>query len=180
MIINKFDIVLERLNEDARLWRNLDFVRAQMMYTSIITEEEHDDWFAKINNDQNFYFIAKENDNPIAIVNLKNVENNCAEAGIFLISEGNKKSMVVAKVAMALVDFGFLDLNLDYLYSRVKYANKSAIALNSKFGALAVPEKSNPEFIFFVFERDRYFSTTDMMRLRFTRLRDNKDHLDLP
>ncbi len=61
MIIKKYGITLERLTEAdielVRQHRNSELIRRRMFYQNQITEEEQKKWFAKINNDLNYYFL---------------------------------------------------------------------------------------------------------------------------
>jgi hypothetical protein len=62
VLISKYDVTLHRLSkakiELVRQWRNDPKISQYMIYREIITLEQQEKWFERINNDKNYYFIT--------------------------------------------------------------------------------------------------------------------------
>lgn len=120
--------------ELVRLWRNLDRIRNTMVYKDIITPEQQLRWFNNLSQDSDFYFLIIFNDDPIGLVNLKNVNKSSAEAGVF-IGEESFDGMGYAFVAVFLINyFAFNILHLEKLVATILDENKSAIRFNKSLG----------------------------------------------
>lgn len=90
MIIRQYGIEYERLKESdielVRYWRNQSFIRETMQFNSIITKEMQLEWFKRINNAFNYYFLIIVNNEKIGLINCKdsNINSRTAEGGIFI------------------------------------------------------------------------------------------------
>lgn len=120
--------------ELVRCWRNSDRVRKTMVYKEIITPEQQLNWFNNLSAESDHYFLILFKGEPIGLVNLKNVNDSAAEAGVFI---GNESfdGKGYAFVAVFLINyFAFSVLNLDKLVATIIDDNKPAIRFNRSFG----------------------------------------------
>ena len=117
-----------------RRWRNSDRVRKTMVYQEIITPEQQLNWFNNLSAESDYYFLILFKGEPIGLVNLKNVNDSRAEAGVFI---GNESfdGKGYAFVAVFLINyFAFSVLNLDKLVATIIDGNKPAIRFNNSLG----------------------------------------------
>jgi RimJ/RimL family protein N-acetyltransferase len=137
---DRYGIKLHRLTvgkvELVRNWRNDPKISRFMFYKEYITPEMQLEWFNKINNDLNYYFIIEYNSEEIGLVNVKNVEKEkkCGEGGIFIYEEKYLNSDVPFRASFCYHDFAFEELKLDYLYGRIIPDNKRAVQFNKALG----------------------------------------------
>jgi len=140
MRIEGYGIALERLTLDKiellRNWRNDPKIQQYMEYREYITPEMQRNWFDRINNKYNYYFIITCDGKDIGLVNLKNIdyERKCAEPGIFIYEDEYLNGDTGIRAAVLNTDFAFETLNLKYLYGHVLKTNKRAVRFNSLFG----------------------------------------------
>jgi RimJ/RimL family protein N-acetyltransferase len=140
MELQGYGITLKRLTLDKiemlRNWRNDPKIQQYMEYREYITPEMQRQWFDRINNEHNYYFIISIDNNEIGLVNLKDIdyERKCAEPGIFIYEDAYLNGDVGIRAALLNTDFAFQTLNLDFLYGHVLKSNKRAIRFNSVFG----------------------------------------------
>ena len=73
MIIKGYGIELHRLQESdietVRNWRNADYIRDQMQYKEIISQEQQLEWFKKVNTVNNNYMLIKAEGESIGVIN---------------------------------------------------------------------------------------------------------------
>ncbi|MDW8210556.1 MAG: GNAT family N-acetyltransferase [Cytophagales bacterium] len=140
MILENYQIKLKRVEfedlEYIRIARNSDFVRKNMIYQKIISKKEQQEWFKKINNPENFYFVIIHKSEKVGLINLKdvNMENKSAEGGIFLFSREFASNDISMRASIMLTDFGFYELNLKKILNRVRKDNILAIRFNKAIG----------------------------------------------
>jgi hypothetical protein len=153
MIITKYGITLERINhthlEKLRTWRNSSYVRNQMFYQEKITPKMQEQWFNDLNPFTNYYFIATYNKKEVGVINIKNIENNAGEGGIFLINDKFENAEIVPRMIVCFNDFVFYQLELEYIWSKVKQSNKKAISSSIAQGCIKVASMSTEETIYF-------------------------------
>lgn len=141
MIIEKYSIVLRRLEsiEDVELvrqWRNSFEVSQFMIFKDYITPEMQTNWFTKINNDKNYYFIIEVQGVKIGLTNIKDIdyETRQTEGGIFIAIPKYRKGFAGVQAVMAMFDFTFGDLGLKTILSHILPDNHKIIAFNKKLG----------------------------------------------
>ena len=141
MELNSYGITLQRLNinkiELIRNWRNDPKISQYMFSKDFITSEMQLEWFNKINNEFNFYFILKYNNEEIGLFNIKNIDyiKKCGETGSFIYEDKFLGSEVPFRATYCLLDFIFEELKLDYVHGQMLPNNKNAIKFNKFFGA---------------------------------------------
>ncbi|MCQ2309949.1 MAG: GNAT family N-acetyltransferase [Bacteroidales bacterium] len=140
MEITKYGVTLRRLTEDKiellRNWRNDPKIQQYMEYREYITPEMQKKWFAKINNEHNFYFIIEYDGKEIGMTNLKDIDyqKGIAEPGIFIYDDSYLNTPLAFMVSCSISDFGFEDLGLSTFYGHVLKDNKRAKRFNKALG----------------------------------------------
>lgn len=140
MEFSKYSVTLKRLTEDkielVRQWRNDPKISQYMEYREHITAEMQKKWFAKVNNDQNYYFIICYKDREIGLTNVKNVDRDkgTGEGGIFIYEDSYLNTDVPFRVIFALNDFCFEELKLESMVAHIMSDNKRAIDFNVLLG----------------------------------------------
>src|SRR4051812_30685 len=73
--------------ELVRGWRNDPAISRYMEFREHITAEMQRQWFGRINNDRNYYFVIEANGERLGVINLKDIDRDrrTGEAGVFLI-----------------------------------------------------------------------------------------------
>jgi UDP-4-amino-4,6-dideoxy-N-acetyl-beta-L-altrosamine N-acetyltransferase len=162
-IFQRYDILLERLSLDkielVRNWRNDPKISQYMDFKEYISPEMQLNWFNKINNDNNYYFIAVFKSENIGLVNIKDIDyiNKCGEPGIFVYKDKYLNSDVGFRMALCNMDFAFEFLKLEYLYGHIMANNKRAIRYNKAFGYLLDVNQDNYEKQRYKLTKERYF-----------------------
>lgn len=163
MVIEKYGVVLKRLTQDkiemVRVWRNSPSISQFMEYRETITPEMQREWFKKINNDKNFYFIINYDSKEIGLINLKDVDyiNKVAECGIFIYEKDFLNSTISIRSTLTICDYAFEYLKLDSIITHVLSDNKNAITYNKFFGSILEP---NQEMVYnqrYVRKREDYY-----------------------
>ncbi|MCQ2975200.1 MAG: GNAT family N-acetyltransferase [Bacteroidales bacterium] len=151
MELSKYGVTLKRLTEDkielVRQWRNNPKIQQYMEYREYITEEMQKNWFQKINNDNNYYFIIVYNNKEIGLINIKNIdyEKGTGEPGIFIWDDEYINSDVTIRASCCQGDFIWNTLKLNELHIHVLKSNKRAIQYNKFFGYELTKNQENKE-----------------------------------
>jgi RimJ/RimL family protein N-acetyltransferase len=160
MEFEKYNIKLVRLEEQyiesLRNWRNSDYVRSQMLYNEYITSEMQKKWFDQLDKDKNYYFIVYNNSEPVGVMQIKNIENNRGEGGIFLTDQKYENTDVVARMILCFNDFIFYELKIECIYSQVKITNKKALSSSISQGCIRNEAKSTNEVVYFELFPENY------------------------
>lgn len=141
MIIEKYGIKLIQLTIDkiemVRKWRNDPKISQFMDYKDYITEEMQLNWFYKINNNFNFYFIIEFEGIDVGLVNIKDIDykENIGETGIFIYEDAHLNSDLAFRSILCANDFYFQTLKMNILKGRVLKDNKRAIRFNKSLGS---------------------------------------------
>jgi len=169
MIIQKYGCKLVRLTEDkielVRQWRNSTGVSMYMEFKGTITPDMQIEWFKKINNNQNYFFIGMYKDDEIGLLNLKDVDygNNCAEAGIYIANNKYLNSHVSFRLSYTLSEFAFGTLKLNYLNSHVLSDNTRAIKFNKTFGFELQPNQTDVYNQHYILTKENYYKNRDFI-----------------
>ncbi len=149
MFFEKYDVKLKRLTADkielVRNWRNDPKISQYMEFRDYITSEMQVKWFAKIDNDNNFYFIIDYNGSEIGLTNVKDVDyaKKTGEGGIFIYDDSFLNSDIPFRVIFALNDFCFDKLHLERMIAHIMSDNQRAIDFNRVLGYKK--DESSPE-----------------------------------
>lgn len=143
MIVNSIEnygVKLNRLTADkietVRVWRNTPKISKYMEYREEITPEMQKNWFAKIDNDFNHYFVLEVDGKDIGLINIKDVdyEKGEGESGFFIWDDEYLNSDYSFRATLCLYDFAFETLKLNTIVAHVLQDNKRAIRFNIAFG----------------------------------------------
>lgn len=148
MQVDKFGIVLRRVEsadiEMLRMWRNSDFVKQFMVYQDYITPEMQQAWFNKIDNIYNFFFIIENNNEPVGLANIKDIDylHSTGESGIYLINEQLTQSDIATRAALALLEYGFDVIELKKIYQTILDNNSNAVNFNKYLGVKIISHEN--------------------------------------
>ncbi|GBU26652.1 hypothetical protein R84B8_00162 [Treponema sp. R8-4-B8] len=165
----KYDIILERLTLDkielVRNWRNDPKISQYMDFKEYISPEMQLKWFNKINNDNNYYFIAVYNNENIGLVNIKDIDydKKCGEPGIFIYEDKYMNTGIGIRMALCNTDFAFECLKLEYLSGHIMANNKRAIRFNKAFGYLIDEGQKDKEKQRYILTKERYLEYKEKM-----------------
>ena len=125
-----------------------------MEFRDEITPQMQENWFRKIENDNNFYYIIWIDNKEIGLINIRdiNYETGEGEPGIFIWDDDYINTPVSIQAVLALTDFGFDELNLKKMVIHVLSDNKRAIKFNLVFGYTLSPNQEqvyNKEYILY-------------------------------
>ena len=147
IVLEGFGLKLIRLTEDkielVRNWRNNIEVQQYMEYRDYITPEMQKQWFSKINNDNNFYFLLNKDGKDIGLMDIKEVDYSKGEGewGSLIWDTSLRNMHIGTKSKILMADFAFDDLGLNILKTNVLESNTRSIRVNSKFGFIQVANR---------------------------------------
>lgn len=137
---SKFGIVFKPLSEEnlemIRIWRNSDDVRLFMQYQKIITEQQQKEWFQKLDQSINYYFITYQNEVPFGVYNIKDIDftKGMGETGSYLKNRDFWEGDASMRGVLSIIIFAFEVLKLNSLKSHVLKKNKRALVYNEQIG----------------------------------------------
>jgi len=140
MKLHKYGITLSRLTQDeiefVRRKRNLEEVRRYMEFRDEITPEMQQQWFDKINNFENFYYIIEYDGRKIGLINDKNIDwqERTSESGLFFWDEEYINTFLPVLASLVLLEVGFYYLNWYKSYIHVMRDNPKAIEYVHQIG----------------------------------------------
>lgn len=162
MIIEQYGIRLKRVEfndiELIRRWRNDPTIRKVMEYKKRISKEMQQEWFQSINTPFNYYFLIMVGDEPIGVLNCKNInlEEGYGEGGIFVWKHNaGEYTPVFASLCFLNVAFTELDI-FNKSFIKVHKENKKAIVFNRSLGYVLVPGQQSRDFQYYVLTREDY------------------------
>lgn len=140
MKITNYGVTLIRLTEDKieqiRNWRNDPKITQYMEFKGYITPEMQLNWFRKINNVNNFYFIIEYRGKDIGLINIRDIdyEKLEGEAGIYIYDDECLNSTISFQASFCLYDYCFEELKLIRTIAHILKDNKRAIKYNKMIG----------------------------------------------
>jgi UDP-4-amino-4,6-dideoxy-N-acetyl-beta-L-altrosamine N-acetyltransferase len=171
--IERYGIRFERLSEEkidqVRQWRNSDDVRLFMQYQKIINPKQQLNWFRSIDNNNNYYFVAHKNKIPFGVYNLKDIDinQNKAEAGVFLISKDFWELDWSMRGSFLLIDFAFNTLGLETLTAHVLKSNHRAYRYNKQLGFFENKEISTTDAYFLELTKKHFLSKRNLSLIKY-------------
>ena len=165
----RFGVTLERLQakhlELVRQWRNSDLVLPNMRFREIIPPAAQIRWFESLDLKANWYFVAYIGEVPFALFHIRDIDwaKKLGEAGGFVGDRGFVARPDAARATLALMDFGFFVLQLEWLQAHY-HPQLSRIALfNQQLGYQV--ERLEPDgFACVSVSADRYFQCAATFR----------------
>ncbi|MBI4789814.1 MAG: UDP-4-amino-4,6-dideoxy-N-acetyl-beta-L-altrosamine N-acetyltransferase [Chloroflexi bacterium] len=134
-------ISLRELREEdkdkIRNWRNKPEI-ARYMYTEhVISEQEHDRWFARITSDPTcHYWIIAVDDRDVGLVNIYDLDlrNKRCYWAFYVAEEGLRGRGVGSFVEYAILSYVFEQIGLEKLCCEVLAFNEPVVEMHKKFG----------------------------------------------
>lgn len=172
MKITKYGVTLKQLTEDkielVRNWRNDPKIARFMEYRDHITPEMQTQWFKKINNDNNYYFIIEFEEKEIGLINIRDIDykKKEGEGGIFIYNDDYLNSTVSFQASLCLYDFAFDELGLDRIIAHIMKDNKRAISYNKIIGLKKQLNQEEFDNQLYILVKDDYFkSRSNLLKL---------------
>jgi len=137
-----------------------------MDYKVHITENMQKEWFNKINNINNFFFIIEFDDTPLGLINTSNInwETGVADTGLFVWEEIYINSPVPVLASLSMLDVFFTLFGLTKVTAKVKNDNVKAINYNASLGFSFVNIFKNTDFSLYELSAERYFKHANALR----------------
>jgi RimJ/RimL family protein N-acetyltransferase len=185
MKIFRYGIWLERLEEAhlemVRQWRNDSKIAQFMFYKGEITEQMQRDWFASIDNEQNFFFLINYNGKPVGLINISSIdwENKTAYTGLFIYEENYWASDVPVMASLGMLDVFFLLFDVQLVYAKVKGSNKAAHNYNSSLGFSRTKKIEFGLGYEYMLQKEIYLLETKQIRNAALHLKGNRTQIEL-
>jgi hypothetical protein len=169
MRYRRYGLELERLEprhlEMVRGWRNREGVRLRMQYREVVSPEAQARWFTELDPTNDWYFVASRNRNSFGVFHVKQIRwhEKSGEAGGFV---GGIESIGAAETGLAilaLMDFAFVQLHLEWLEASYHPEYKQIEALNRGLG-YEVFERHKNGFVRARVSRSRFLAATKAVR----------------
>lgn len=152
LIIRQYGINLIRIEEKdielVRQWRNSPMVAAQMEYREYISPEAQKEWFRRINNKYNYYFIIEFEGQQVGLVNAKDCyrEQGFGEGGIFMADEKYIGSMAFSFATLCMLNFFIIKAKMaERSRAHVLKTNLKVIQYNKLLGYKLLPGQEHIE-----------------------------------
>jgi UDP-4-amino-4,6-dideoxy-N-acetyl-beta-L-altrosamine N-acetyltransferase len=142
MQLQQYDLTFSRLTvndiELVRNWRNSELINQWMIYRDTITAGQQLEWFNKLDNDTNYYFVVMHKHTSIGLMNIKDIDlqKKSGEPGGFVVEQQYLGTIIPALCLLMLFDFAFFTLGLDELRGKVLQANTSSMKCNLELGGV--------------------------------------------
>ena len=171
--IARFGADLRRMtHEDIQLvreWRNLPEVAANMEYREEISPQMQEEWYAKIDEARDYYYVAYQEERPVGLVSIKNVdiESRTGFGGVFLDVRQKVQPFLGLRSMLAMYHFGFADLGLDRIEGKILAENEGAKRLNRMLGFEIEAGQEGIANQSYILKRERFMECTRDLRARF-------------
>lgn len=130
-LLNFTDLTLDE-KKMVLAWRNAESIRKWMFTQEEITLENHLNYIDSLLNRQDRrYFLVKQNDKAIGVIDFTNIHDNQADIGLY--AKPNLRG-VGNLLMQSIIDYGFKTLKVNRLISEVFETNEAAVKLYTKFG----------------------------------------------
>jgi UDP-4-amino-4,6-dideoxy-N-acetyl-beta-L-altrosamine N-acetyltransferase len=185
MKITRYGITLERMRtehcEMVRTWRNDPKIQQFMFYKGEITPAMQQEWFAAVDNEQNFFFIIWYKDVPVGLINISSIdwENKTAYTGLFIYDEKFWGSDVPAMASLAMLDVFFMLFDIQSAYAKVKGNNPVAHNYNSALGFSRTKKIEQGQGFEYMLQKEIYLLETKELRNAAIRLKGNSTLIEL-
>lgn len=184
MKITRYGITLKRMEADdaelIRQWRNDPKISKFMFYKGEITPAMQSEWFASIDNDQNFFFIIEHNNAPAGLINISSIdwENKTAYTGLFIYDDKFLSSDIPVMASLAMLDVFFLLFDIQLVYAKVKGNNSVAHQYNSSLGFTRTKKIEFGLGYEYILQKELYLLEAKQIRNAAIHLRGNKTTIE--
>lgn len=176
MQLRRYGIILDTLTstdiELVRIWRNSDHVKENMKYRDYIDSSMQTKWFDELNRKNNFYFIIREKDVKIGLINLKEIdwEQGTAESGIFIGEKEYLNTPVPLLATVSIMEFAFDELQLKILKAKIAVTNLRAILYNEGIGYKKFEVQEDEAFHYYHVNHLQFLEATKNIRSTLNKL----------
>ncbi len=183
MKIARYGIVLDRLKQNKiellRKWRNAPQIKDYMEFQEHITPEMQLDWFKRINNIHNHYFLIEYQGLDIGMIHCSNInwDEKTGDSGLFIHDERYFSTPIPVFASLTLLDFFFFMFDLEIIFAKVKSDNERAVSYNKNLGFSPISGEEGKTFQTYRLTRKEYLSQTS--HLRHFAQRSNGDETEL-
>jgi len=116
-------------------WRNLPAVARWMYHDHVISEDEHNAWFASMTNDETrIYWVALRHDRPVGVVHLSNIASGAADWGVYIAEDSAMGTGAGSGAAFLSLDYAFANLGLHKVRCEAIADNARAITMYERVG----------------------------------------------
>jgi len=170
MIISKYAVKLIRLETEhlelLRYWRNNAHISRFMEYREEITSEMQKEWFLKINNTNNFFFIIAYKHTTLGMINTSKIDydKGVADTGLFVWDEDYINSPVPVLASLSMLDVFFTVFDLKKMTAKVKNDNIKAIAYNKALGYQYEQAVADGSFSLYALSKEDYYRQASRLR----------------
>jgi UDP-4-amino-4,6-dideoxy-N-acetyl-beta-L-altrosamine N-acetyltransferase len=175
MIVIGYGVKLIRLRHEhielVRQKRNSEQVKMHMEYREEISPEMQEEWFRKINNRNNNYFIIEYKGEQIGLIYGAEInweKKETGNGGIFIWNEKYIDTPATLAASFLLTEISFL-LGMERTYIKVLPENERAIHFNRDQGYEILPDQENKKNQKYVLTRESYFEKAEKFRKPFLR-----------
>lgn len=167
MIVHQYGLTYKRIDKNdlelIRYWRNQSFIRDTMQYKEYITPQMQLEWFERINNPYNYYFLISENEKKIGLINNKpaSLDINIAEGGLFFWDKSYWGTAIPVMASLTVLQAVFEVFKSGTAsIATVAKDNSKAIDFNKMLGYEIEGDAVNPGFIIMKLTCEKYFEKT--------------------
>ena len=165
--IEGYGIKLHRLSEDkiemVRCWRNDPKIRQYMVYQKEITPEQQKEWFSRINNELNLYYIIEYNNEEVGLINLRDInEKPEGEGGIFIYEDKYLNTDLSYRAHILFFDYAFFQLEHVSVRSEILFTNQRAIRFVNFLGGYETHRDEN--MLYTRIDKDKYLENRNRLR----------------
>jgi hypothetical protein len=145
----RYGVELERLErkhlETVRQWRNQERIRLCMQFQNEISPASQADWFNALHPNNDWYFLAHAGTIPFGLFHIKQVrwDGKTGEAGGFVGRPEWIGGAEAATAILALMDFAFFQLGLEFLEVTYRPNDSNLEALNRQLGYELLQQQEN-------------------------------------
>lgn len=130
--------VSEGIQEQLLCWRNASEIRHAMIHQKIISLEEHKQWLKNVLHVESNYQIRVcfLEESPFGVIYLDDIDiaNRSACWGLYIGEKRFQGKGLGKLMVRSVLNWGFLELDLDRLYTSVLADNTNALSLYLKEG----------------------------------------------
>ncbi|MBS1623554.1 MAG: GNAT family N-acetyltransferase [Bacteroidetes bacterium] len=184
MIIRKYGLELVRLKEShiemIRMWRNDPKIQRHMFFQATITPEMQRRWYDSVNNEQNYYFIIYNGQEPCGLISISSIdfETRNAFAGLFIYDDRYIGTDVPVRASLTILDVFFSFTNLESIYAKVRDSNLVAHLYNTSLGFKRTKKIELGQGYEYCLRRENYMQATALLHKATQQLYGNKTALE--
>jgi RimJ/RimL family protein N-acetyltransferase len=148
-----------------RYWRNLDHVRSRMVRTDYIERDGQRNWYDRINEDSQLYYIFSIGSQDVGCANLTKIDyaKKSFEGGIFCGDPKFINHWINIWSCVKIYDYALFELDLHISFATILNDNRSALQLNKSLGYEHI-EDVDENIGRFVLTRESYIHSTKIIR----------------